>query len=238
LAERRRFVIDPAECGAVVTIDADETSHVRRSLRLKAGDLIEGADGRGWIYTLELCPGRGREAKVKVIRRERARGTRPLNVIVAVGLIKGPRMDWAVEKAAELGARAFVPFHSERSVPFGRGKGARWRRIAKAALKQSLGVYRMCVSEPRGFDYVLKLSRAVGSSLVADSAGPPIKLARADLPRRVSCLLVFGPEGALSADESSRLVETGAGLFSLGEERLRTETAVAAGLAALWQATS
>lgn len=237
MAERRRFVIEPAECGAVVSIDVAESSHIRRSLRLGAGDLIEGVDGRGWVYSLELRGGREREARAEVIQKERCPQSRPLNVVVAIGLIKGPRMDWAVEKAAELGARAFVPFHSERSGAAARGKAARWRRIAKAALKQSLGSHRMCVSEPRDFAYVIKLARSVEVALVGDPAGPPLRLRRPETRRRPSCLLVVGPEGSLSAAESSELFGAGAVPFSLGPARLRSETAVAAGLAAIWQAT-
>jgi 16S rRNA (uracil1498-N3)-methyltransferase len=219
-------------------LDADETAHIRRVLRLKGGERIEGADGRGWIYTLALRRGRGAKAQAEVLDKRRPRRSRPLDVIVATGLIKGPRMDWAVEKAAELGARAFVPFRCERATARAGGKVQRWRRIARAALKQSLASHRMCVTGPRDFDYVLKLTRAVAVAIVGDSKGPPLVLRGKDLARRRSCLLVFGPEGGLSEAEAKALADAGARVFSLGPARLRTETAVVAGLAALWQSTA
>lgn len=238
MVERRRFVIDRAEPGTVVKLDEEETAHIRRVLRLKPGDSIEGADGRGWIYNLVLRSGRGRIARADVVERWRCPRARPLDAIVAVGLLRGPRMDWAVEKAAELGARAFVPFHSERTTGRGERRLGRWRRIAKAALKQSLAPYRMCVSSPREFEYVLKLARSVQLTLVGDPGGPALKLYTEGLPRRRCCLLAFGPEGDFSPKEAAMLKDAGVRSFSLGQARLRTETAVAAGLAALWQETT
>jgi 16S rRNA (uracil1498-N3)-methyltransferase len=238
MAERRRFAIEAAVPGAVVKLEEDETSHIRRVLRLKAGERIEGADGRGWIYTLVLRSGRGRRAAAEVVEKRRCPRTRPLHAIVAVGLLRGSRMDWAVEKAAELGARAFVPFYSDRTTGTCGRRVSRWRRISKSALKQSLAAYRMHVSEPREFGYILKLAKSAELALVGELDGPGLSLSSDGIPRGRCCLVAFGPEGGFSPQEAALLRDAGAIPFSLGPGRLRTETAVAAGLAALWQSAS
>jgi 16S rRNA (uracil1498-N3)-methyltransferase len=238
LAERRRFIIEPAEPGKVVRLEPAEAAHVSRVLRLGAGDTIEAADGRGWLYTLELCRGAGGPSQAKVLDKRRCRPRPGMDVVVAVGLIKGARMDWAVEKAAELGVRYLVPFSGERTVAPARVEGAkvrRWRRIASAALKQSLGARLMRVGEPCGFARVLRLARALPLVLVGDENGPPLRLAAEEHAKGGPCLLVFGPEGDLSPGELAALEGAGARRFSLGPLRLRTETAVIAGLSALRQ---
>jgi 16S rRNA (uracil1498-N3)-methyltransferase len=236
VTERRRFVIEPAECGETVSFDKDESAHIRRSLRLGAGGRVEGTDGRGWIYELKLLDGPGRDPQATVLKKERFHRTRPLDVIVAVGMIKGARMDWAVEKAAELGARSFVPLRCERTEVSGHGRVPRWRRVARAALKQSLAAHRMHVCEPRDLEYALKLCRAVGMALVGEPEAPPLRFGPAELTGRRSCLVAIGPEGSFTPAEIHGLRAAGAVPFTLGPARLRTETAVAASLAALWQA--
>lgn len=238
MAERRRFVIEPADCEDVVLLEPGEALHLIRVLRLGAGDLVEAADGRGWLYTLELrAPDKG-EAYGRVIDKRRAVQESRAKIIIAAGLIKGPRMDWAVEKAAEMGARAFVPFASERTVALGGSEGRkvlRWRRLARAALKQSLGAFEMCVSSPRSFDRVVELARRVGVALVGDEGGPRMDISASGRAGKRSILLVIGPEGSLSPKELNALGGAGAARFSIGGLRLRSETAVVAGMAAILQ---
>lgn len=241
MAERRRFVIEPASSGQVISLGAEESAHILRVLRLRGGECVEGVDGRGWVYDLKLCRPSGKKARVEVVGKDRAPRSRPLNAIVAAGLIKGSRMDWAVEKAAELGARAFIPFVSERTVATPESKGMkvqRWRRIAKVAMKQSFSPFLMRVCAPRGFEYVAKLTRTVPLTFVGGAGAPPLRLSGAEKTSGSACLLVIGPEGGLSADECSLLRGEGVKFFTLGPDRLRSETAVVTGLAALWQACS
>lgn len=238
MSERRRFIIEPAEPGEHVRLGVAETAHVTRVLRLSAGDSIEGADGRGWLYTLELSGEPKATCLAKVIEKRRPKDGFGLNVVVAVGLIKGARMDWAVEKAAELGTRFLVPFVCERTVVTARSQEAkvlRWRRIAAAALKQSLGAYLMRVSAPRTFDRVVRLASTMPLAFVGDEDGPPLSLGPRQRSGGRTCLLIFGPEGSLSPAELAALEGAGARRFSLGPARLRTETAVVAGISALRQ---
>lgn len=238
MSERRRFVIEAADCEDVISLEPGEALHLIRVLRLGAGDLVEAADGRGWLYTLELQPVVKGEAHARVIGKRRAVEQSRAKIIVAAGLIKGPRMDWAVEKAAEMGARAFVPFISDRTVALGGSKGEkthRWRRLARAALKQSLGAFEMCVSSPRSFERVVRLAGTAGVALIGDEGAPRMDLSASGRAGKRSILLVIGPEGSLSPKELNALEGAGAKRFSIGGLRLRSETAVVAGVAAILQ---
>ena len=240
MAERRRFLMKSSAAGETVVLDASESRHVLLVLRLRPGQQIEGVDGAGWEYSLELREPVAGKARATVLDKRRASPPWPLEVTVGMGIIKGARMDWAVEKAAELGARRFVPFAAERSVaapdPAG-PKAGRWERVAAAALKQSLGPYLMQVSSPLDFDELLDLASAGGLVFLADQEAPRLGPIPEAVEEGTSCLLVVGPEGGLSDRERGLILEAGATAFSLGPGRLRSETAVAAGLAALWAAT-
>ncbi len=238
MAERRRFIIGPAERGELVSLDDREASHAVRVLRLEPGRRVEGIDGLGYLYALELCSTARGDVTARVLRKRRLESEGRPEVSVAVGLLKGARMDWVVEKSAELGARRLIPFSSERTVATPGKEGARvgrWKRIACEAMKQSLGALLMEVGCPGTFDNVIEAARSVDLALVGEEGAPPLRLSPSERASARTCLLVFGPEGSFSPREAAALKGAGGRAFSLGPARLRTETAVAAGLAAFRQ---
>jgi 16S rRNA (uracil1498-N3)-methyltransferase len=230
----------PAAAGDTVVLDASESRHVLLVLRLRPGQRIEGVDGAGWEYGLELTEPVAGKARARVLEKREASPRWLLDVTVAMGIVKGARMDWAVEKAAELGARRFIPFAAERTVtapdPAG-SRTARWKRMSAAALKQSLGPYLMQVSSPLDFDALVEIASHSGLAFLADQEAPRMDFLPESVEEGTSCLLVVGPEGGLSDRERRLMLDAGATAFSLGPGRLRSETAVVAALAALWAGT-
>ena len=272
--------------GACLTLDAEESRHASRALRLR-----EGAG-------VEVCDGGGRTA-VGVIAGEgsggggaRGGGAPPLISIsltapptltpwsgpawvVAVGagggLSRGGRDDWLVEKCVELGAAGLWPLGTARA-PWGvekksaskegkkeeggnaaaatpalpPGIPARWGRVARAAVKQSLRSHGLGWRAPARVDegVVLEAVAASPLALVAAAGAPPIAAVLADARRggwregdeagaQPPCLLFVGPEGDFTGAEVEGLVAAGARLVGLGHHRLRVETAAVAGLAAV-----
>lgn len=168
-----------------------------------------------------------REAVLDVISF--SRGAEPFPVDIAIGIIKAPRFDLAVEKCTELGVRRIVPFTAERSVWRGaNGEGKlkveRIRRKIVAACKQSGRPHFPAIDRIESFESLVELVSGYEAVFVADrhrgSAVPADALA-VEGP----VLGVVGPEGGLSGEERERLVGGGAKLISLGPLRLRTETA-------------
>jgi 16S rRNA (uracil1498-N3)-methyltransferase len=149
--------------------------------------------------------------------------------ILALALIKGPRFDWAVEKATELGATSLVPLITTRSNPLATGtdKKARWLRLSEEARKQCGRPRPMAIDDPIPIEtwisghlpdekYLLDFGGSLLEGVVKDEV----------------CLLV-GPEGGLTDEEKKMALKVGFKIYSLGNLTLRSETAAITALARL-----
>ncbi len=234
--------------GAEVVLSPEESRHLVRVLRARPGTRIGLTDGRGHRFTGELLVADPAAARVVVRSRdEDAEELAAPRLVLACGVIREQRFEWALEKAVELGAHEIVPLltaHGE-IVPR-QGKRRRWEAHVTAALKQSDRAWRpvlhapvpladwLARREPQPLLFGLaRLRRAAtaGEGLEADALAEI-------LPRRApwsgagAWTLVVGPEGGWRDDEVALLARHGTPL-RLGVHRLRTETAAIAGLALL-----
>jgi len=219
------------EAGGLVVLSPGEAHHLARVLRAAPGDGVTLFDGAGTIATGLLRPGgRGRLAAevLSVHEAPPPSGTVPA---VALGVLHGQAMDWAVQKAVELGVPRFVPVVSERSQPGRNAAGARlehWRRAGRQALKQCRRAWAMEVAPPRSFDELLR-DVAPGEGILADQEGAGPATFGAGGP----VMLLVGPEGGFSEAERRALQDAGWPKLRLAEYILRAETAVVAGIALL-----
>jgi 16S rRNA (uracil1498-N3)-methyltransferase len=152
-------------------------------------------------------------------------------VTLAVGSIKASRMDWAVEKAAELGAVRFIPLESRFSVVEpGVGKLRRWRSLALAAAKQSHRLRLMEIADPNTVAVALNdLPRPLLWCSIAEESEPIIECLR-KLGSFSEASILIGPEGGWAEEEIAALRASQALPISLGTHPLRTESAVAVAL--------
>jgi 16S rRNA (uracil1498-N3)-methyltransferase len=167
------------------------------------------------------------EAVLDVISFSKAIELPPVDI--AIGIIKAPRFDLAVEKCTELGVRRLIPFMAERSVWRGADdegdlKVERIRRKIAATCKQSGRPYFPEIDRVESFESLVERIPAYAASFVADQHSA---LSGSDVVQAVDgpILGIVGPEGGLSSAEMEHLVAKGAKLLSLGPFRLRTETA-------------
>ena len=226
-----RFVAEapPDESGLAAVIGAD-LRHMRAAMRLRPGARVVLIGGDGTEFAGELIRYERDRAIVRV-GAARVSSKQP-ELILAAAIVKGPRMDLLVEKAAELGASELWPVVSARSVArtVGRERIERWRRLAAAAAKQSLASRPMTVREPMDFARLIESAPrdrlAVVCTMGAQALGSLIRTRR---PRAM--LLACGPEGGFDADELARVTAAGFATASLGPKRLRSETAALAALA-------
>ena len=189
------------EAGRTVVLDPTEAQHLTGALRRRSGDEIVLADGEGWIAEARLLTiGRGRvEAEVLSLHQEPA----PVSDGVTVGLamVSGRSMDWAVQKAVEIGVRRFVPMETERAQIRQGGIGSRidhWRRISMQALKQCRRPWAMEISDVVPLPTLVDRESTNGGGVVADGEG----IAIGELPVDAGSLLVVGPEGGFTAEEN------------------------------------
>ena len=184
-------------------------------LRGREGDLVEVA-ASGRLFLAEL--GAGRAATV-VGELEVTDGGVEAYLYQAVP--KGGRMDLVVEKATEVGVTGIVPLLTERGIVSPReGKVERWRRVAEAAARQSLGLGVPEVAEPVAFEAAV---RDAGEDGVLLHNAPGLEDLEAVVEPGVR--LFVGPEGGWGEAELELAGRGGLALAGLGPRRLRSETA-------------
>lgn len=217
-----------------VRVRGAELRHLRDVLRLRAGDRIELFDGEGSGWIAEILSVGVASADVALLEPIAHPRESPLALTLAVGLLKGAKLDWVVEKATELGVTRLVPFVSARSVAR-TARVARWRTIAAAAAAQSGRVAYPAIDEVCGLSAVLALRSAHERAVLFWEEGTaPLER---DARPAASALVVTGPEGGFTAAEATQAATAGFAIARLGPRVLRAETAplVAAALAQfLW----
>jgi 16S rRNA (uracil1498-N3)-methyltransferase len=194
-----------------------EARHVLKVLRGRNGDVFEIADAERRLFLAELCE--GGQARVLGALQTEEDGEIELTLYQAVP--KGGRMDFLVEKAAEIGATRIVLLMTERGIVRPRdGKVERWRRVAEAAARQSLRVGVPEVAEPVDLSGAI---REVGEDGVLLHNAPELEVLETVVSSPAA--LFVGPEGGWSEEELRMAGEAGLALAQLGPYRLRSETA-------------
>lgn len=225
-----RFVIASAAVSdGHARVGGAELHHMRDVMRLEAGAEVALLDEANVIYAGRIERFAPDHALIVLQTGEAAEAVATLTL--AVGVIKGPRMDFLVEKAAELGATALLPLLAKHAVVRepGSERIERWRRLAAAAAKQSLSPRRMIIHSPRTVAGLVrdvsKETLAVVCSPAGAALGPLVRNAGPSA-LTVAC----GPEGGFAPEEAALMRAAGFREASLGRNRLRTETAALAAL--------
>jgi 16S rRNA (uracil1498-N3)-methyltransferase len=223
-----RFVIDdPPDASGLAPVQGAELHHMRDVMRLRAGAPVmlldpAGVEHRGVIERYE--------AERAVIHVESSTRTdRASRIVLAAAIIKGPRMDFVVEKAAELGASELWPLICARGLVRSPGaqRIARWRRLALAAAKQSQSVAAMEVRSPIEVDDLIRVMPSATLAVVCAQGGEPLgEVIRRAHPGEI--LIAVGPEGDFDEVELNKFANAGFVAAALGPNRLRSETAALA----------
>lgn len=214
------------DIASTLTLPESDSRHAVKVLRMTEGDTLQAIDGCGLLYTCRLVEAHPKRAAVEIIESRLQPLPWAQQLTVAVAPTKHmDRMEWMVEKLVEIGVNRIVPLlcrHSERKEL----KPERLRKIAVSAMKQSLKSalptieemtpIKTFLNEPSGGTdrYIAYCDRNIERRL----------LAKTYRPLRDSTILI-GPEGDFSPEEVSAALSAGYIPVSLGDCRLRTETA-------------
>ena len=227
-----RFAISASAVdGAIALVGGAELHHMRDVMRLMPGAAVALFDDRGAEYAGTIRSFEARHAIVEIAAAKRGSVEATARLVLAAAVIKGPRMDFLVEKAAELGAAELWPVLCTRGVvrDVGSERLARWRRLAIAAAKQSLGPRATEVIAPLKLEDLIRRLNG-GRLCVVLSAGAPPLSAVLRKARGRAPLLLCGPEGDFTEEELATVRAAGFVPAGLGARRLRSETAALAAL--------
>lgn len=218
------YVPDTLETGGEALLDEQESRHATRALRAVRGDTLHLTDGRGNLYYARITDPDPRACRLRV-ESVRSVGTgRHYRLTMAVAPTKNPeRYEWFLEKATEVGCDAFIPIITEHGEKRG-FKEERARKILVSAMKQSLGTWLPTLEAPAEMREVV--ARPFDGVRLIPHCREGEKLHIADVASKGDNLLIMiGPEGDFSEAEIAFALENGFRAVSLGETRLRTETA-------------
>jgi len=211
-----------------ILLDEEESKHLSRVLRLKEGDKVEVVDGEGSLYQAEVSGLSKRNCQLSITRVDQS-AVAAVNLWMAVAPTKNlNRWEWFLEKTTELGIGRISPMlcnRSERKVL----KIDRQLRILKEAMKQSQGLFLPQLDELQSFDRVLEeAAKFDGKKYIAHCEDGEKELLKHLHQSGEKALILIGPEGDFDPDEISYALAQGFKPISLGDRRLRTETAALA----------
>ncbi|TAH09464.1 MAG: 16S rRNA (uracil(1498)-N(3))-methyltransferase [Sphingobacteriia bacterium] len=208
------------------TLSAETAKHCVQVLRMKEGAMIVLTDGKGNRYDATILSASKKETVVMLANKTMVPANNPVTSI-AISFVKNPsRMEWFLEKATEIGISQFFPLLSERTEK-NHFKTERWENIIVSAMLQSKQVWKPVLHQPIHFAELIQQPFDGGKLIAHCEKGDKIQLA--NLPQQNQQLILIGPEGDFSPAEIACALKQGFTPVSLGNTRLRTETA---GLAA------
>ncbi|MDR1654132.1 MAG: 16S rRNA (uracil(1498)-N(3))-methyltransferase [Prevotellaceae bacterium] len=202
----------------------EESSHCCRVLRLQQGDNVHIIDGCGGFYLAEILDSHPKHTHVKLLSADHAFEQRPYRLHLAIAPTKSnERMEWLVEKAVEIGIDCITPLlcaRSERRVI----KTERLEKIAVAACKQSLKACLPQIEPLTPFNRFIA-QPAANRHFIAHCYTSEKPLFSVICPSCEAIVVMIGPEGDFSEEEVRLAMMQGVQSISLGNSRLRTETA-------------
>ena len=234
---RRRFyapglAFSPDEKSVV--LDADETLHLRDVLRLHPGDEVFVFDGAGHEFSCAVAAIDRNSSELEILSEvEPSRPESPLNLSLAVALLKHEKFDLVVQKATELGVNRIIPVTSDRAEVRPRAdeqagkRVARWQRIALEAAKQSGRARVPEIATPVGFaDFTQDKGEANLALMFAERAGQSLETVCENFTKsRANLVALIGPEGGWTDAEIETAREGGGGIVTVGGRIMRAETA-------------
>jgi 16S rRNA (uracil1498-N3)-methyltransferase len=229
----QRYFVEPHHLSERdVTIEGDDVHHIVNVMRSSVGDEILVSDGQGRVARVRLTSLEGKQVQAEVVEFIQQNSELPVRVTIGQGLPKGEKMEWILQKGTELGAFAFFPFSSERTiVKLDAKKEAkkleRWRKIVKEAAEQSHRAVLPEILPPVSFKQAVAAAGTYTQCVIAyeKEGGRTLHDVLASLAEGDSLLVLIGPEGGFSPGEIALAESNGILPVSLGPRILRTETA-------------
>lgn len=231
----RIYVDMPLQAGSELSLPADAAHHLAVVLRVKADQPVillnnTGVEAQAFILRADKKQVQVRVESVAQVERES-----PLKLHLAIGVSRGERMDFVLQKSTELGVQAITPLFCERTevkLPEERlqKKMEQWQKIIIGACEQSGRTRLPLLNAPASLECCLAADSSE-QRFVLHHRSDSTLTQHEEKPRSV--LLLIGPEGGLSDHEIQQAQQAGCAALTLGPRVLRTETAPLAAISVL-----
>lgn len=214
---------DISEQNNTFTFPKDESRHIVKVLRKKVGDTLYITNGKGFLFTAKITIADQKNCVVSIEKSEFKKPT-DYKLHLAVAPTKmNDRYEWFLEKATEIGITSITPIfcdHSERK----NVKLDRFEKILQSAMKQSLHLYLPTLNQPMSFkDYINQ--DFSGDLFIAHCEETDKKSLKSEIKPNTEITILIGPEGDFSVNEIETAIKNKFIPVTLGNTRLRTETA-------------
>ena len=205
------------------SFDKEESKHIIKVLRKKEGDILHVTNGLGYLFITEIALASDSKCTVKINSYEKQEKPK-FHLHLAVAPTKmNERYEWFLEKATEIGIHEITPIiceHSERKII----KLDRFEKIILSAMKQSNQYFLPILNDPILFKEFIKKPFS-GQLFIAHCEEQSKKSLKEVLLPNQNITLLIGPEGDFSVKEIQTALDTNFIPVTLGNTRLRTETA-------------
>ncbi|MDL2314885.1 16S rRNA (uracil(1498)-N(3))-methyltransferase [Bacteroidales bacterium OttesenSCG-928-C19] len=214
----------PEVLSEIVSLSEEESQHCKKVLRLREGSPLSLTDGKGNLYKGEIIDTSGKQCDVQIKETIAEFGKRNFYLHVAIAPTKNiDRLEWFLEKSVEMGVDEITPIlceHSERTVV----KSERLQKIIVSAMKQSLKAYLPKLNELTPLNKFIQQPFS-GKKMIAYCNDDHRNHISEVCQKKENALILIGPEGDFSEKEIQLALSNNYLPVSLGESRLRTETA-------------
>lgn len=206
------------------TFDKTESRHIVKVLRKKDGDLLYITNGKHELFTVKIILANDKKCLVEIVNSESKIKPWNYHLHVAIAPTKNnDRLEWFLEKATEIGIDEITPIicdNSERKVL----KTERLEKILQSAMKQSLKFVLPKLNSPIKFSEFIQKDFNANLYIAHCEESKKHTLAKSIKPT-TDILILIGPEGDFSSKEIEKALSKNFLPVTLGESRLRTETA-------------
>jgi 16S rRNA (uracil1498-N3)-methyltransferase len=212
--------------GTTDLVLSEETSkHVVQVLRMKVGEQLQITDGKGNLFTTELTGDHKKKAVIKILSSNFVKASER-KIIIAISLIKNTsRFEWFLEKATEIGVNEIIPLICTRTEKQ-HFRFERMNGILISAMLQSQQSWLPLLHEPVRFDDLMMRQFDDCKKYIAHClTGGNKESLNHQITRSSNQLILIGPEGDFTNAEIAAAIKNDFTPVSLGETRLRTETA-------------
>jgi 16S rRNA (uracil1498-N3)-methyltransferase len=207
-----------------ILLDESTSKHMVQVLRMQNSEQLQLTNGKGILFTAEITDNNRKRCSVKILQTTNHK-PQTTNITIAISPVKNnTRFEWFLEKATEIGVSEIIPLICSRTEKAA-FKFDRMKSILVSAMLQSQQCWLPVLHEPTKFNQLIKSSPQQQKFIAHCIDDAKRSLADLNNTALSSKIILIGPEGDFTPDEIKLALENHFSAVSLGETRLRTETA-------------